>query len=322
MPIPAAAEVGDDPVAVVVDGDRVLVEDVGPTGRDDRRRDRQVGERRVVARRDRLATGGIALELVELAEPDRGRQIGQPEVVAERLVVVALTHALVAIEPEPVGQAVVVGRDQAAFAGRHVLRAVQAERAVSEAPHPPTTEGRPVGLAGILDDRQAVALGDGGDRRHVGRQAEQVDRADGPRSGRDRGLDPARVDQVRVAFDVDEDRRRAGRQDRADGRVERMADRDDLVARPEAEALEDAHQRHGPVADRDRVLDADERGEPLLELGDAAPAGEHPALQHLGDGGDLLGADVRPGDRDHASAPGPSAGAAAEGERAICLDRS
>ena len=74
MPTPAAAEVGDDPVAVVLDRDRVLVEDVGPTGRDDRRPDRQVGEGRVVARRDRLPAGRVALELVELAQPDRGRE--------------------------------------------------------------------------------------------------------------------------------------------------------------------------------------------------------------------------------------------------------
>ena len=157
-----------------------------------------------------------------------------------------------------------------------------------------------MGLAGVLDDGQAVPVGDGRDRVHVGRQAEQVDRADraGPR--RDRRLDPRGVDVVGVGLDVDEDGRRPGGQDRADGRVERVADGDDLVARPEAEALEDAHQRDGAVADRDRVLRADEGREALLQLGDSPAAGEHPALEHLGHGGDLLRPDVRPGDRDHA----------------------
>ena len=56
--------------------------------------------------------------------------------------------------------AVVVGRDQAALAGRHVLRAVQAERAVPEAADPAAAERRAVRLAGVLDDRQAVPLGD------------------------------------------------------------------------------------------------------------------------------------------------------------------
>ena len=105
-------------------------------------RDRQVGEGRVVARRDRLPAGRVALELVELAQTDRGREIGQPEVVAEDLVVVALAHPLVPVEPDPVGEAVVVGRDQAALAGRHVLGAVQAERAVAEAPDATTVERR------------------------------------------------------------------------------------------------------------------------------------------------------------------------------------
>ena len=108
---------------------------VRPTGRD-RRPDRQVGEGRVVAGGDRLAAGRVALQLVELAQPDGGGDVGQPEVVAEDLVVVALAHALVAVEPDPVGQAVVVGGDEAALAGRHVLRAVQAERAVPEAARP------------------------------------------------------------------------------------------------------------------------------------------------------------------------------------------
>ena len=161
-------------------------------------------------------------------------------------------------------------------------------------------------LAGVLDDGQPVTVGDGHDRVHVRRQAEQVDRADrlGPR--RDGGLDPVGVDQVRVGLDVDEDRRRAGEQDRADGRVEGVADGDDLVARPQPEARVDAHQRDGAVADRDRVLDPDEGGEPLLELGDALAAGQHPALEDCGDGGDLLGPDVGSCDWDHADTPGRS----------------
>ena len=220
-----------------LDHDRVLVEDVGPPGRDDRRPDRQVREPRVVAGRDRLPAGRVALQLVELAQADRGGDIGQPEVVAEHLVVVSLAHALVPVQPEPVGQPVVVGRDQAALAGRHVLRAVQAERAVPEAADPSAPELGAVRLAGILDDRQAVTVGDGHDRLDVGRQAEQVDRADRSRPGRDRRLDPAGVDVVRVGLDVDEDRRRAGGQDRADGRVEGVADRDDLVARSETQTL-------------------------------------------------------------------------------------
>ena len=74
--------------------------------------------------------------------------------------VVALAHPLVPVEPEPVGQSIVVGRDQTALAGRHVLRAVQAERAMAEAADPTTAELGAMRLAGILDDRQAVTVGD------------------------------------------------------------------------------------------------------------------------------------------------------------------
>ena len=91
----------------------------------------------------------------------------------------------------------------------------------------------------------------------------------------------------------------AGVQDPADRRVERVADGDDLIARPETQTLEDAHQRDRAVADRDRVLGADEGGPALLEFGGPATPGEHAALEDGGDGGDLLRADVRACDGDH-----------------------
>ncbi len=215
---------------------------------------------------------------------------------------VALAHALVAVQPDPVGEGVVVGRDEAAFAGRHVLGAVQAERAVPEAPDPAAAVLRAVRLAGVLDDGEAVALRQLDERVHVGGQAEQVDRADGLRPGRDGRGHAVRVDVVGLGVDVHEDRRGAGVQDRGHRRVERVADGDDLIARPKAHAREDAHLRDGPVAHRDRVADADERRPTLLELRDALATGQHPAAQDLGDGGDLGLVDVGAGDRDHAFA--------------------
>ena len=64
--------------------------------------------------------------------------------------------------------------------------------------------------------------GDGLDGVHVGDDAEEADRADDPGSWRDRGLDPARVHQVRVRLDVDENGRRPCEQNRADRGVERV----------------------------------------------------------------------------------------------------
>ena len=71
---------------------------------------------------------------------------------------------------DPVRQPVVVGRDQAAIAGRDVVRRVQPCRAVAEAPDPPAAERRPVGRPGVLDDGQPVPVGDRADHVHVGRQ--------------------------------------------------------------------------------------------------------------------------------------------------------
>ncbi len=101
---------------------------------------------------------GFRAELVELDETDRRRDVGQPEVVAKDLVVVALTHALIPVEPEPVRDLVVVRGDQSALAGRHVLGAVQAERTVPEASDPTTREFGTMCLTGVLDDSQPVTF--------------------------------------------------------------------------------------------------------------------------------------------------------------------
>ncbi len=164
----------------------------------------QVGERVVVARGDRLPAGRVAVELSELDEPDRGPDVGQPEVVAEDLVVVALAHALRAVETDEVSEAVVIRGDEAALAGGHVLGAVEAERTVPEGTGPSAAECRAVGLARVLDDDRPVAVGDRRDHVHVGDEAEQVDGRDRPCAGRDGSLDARGIDQVGVGLDVDE----------------------------------------------------------------------------------------------------------------------
>ena len=59
------------------------------------------------------------------------------------------------------------------------------------------------------------------------------------------------------------------------------------------------------------------RGEPFLELRDFATAREHPALEDLGDGGDLFGPDVRPCDGDHAGGRRFGGGAFLLAERVV-----
>ena len=127
--------------------------------------------------------------------------------------VIPLAHALVSIHPDPVREAVVVRGDEAALARGHVLGAVQAERGVAEAARTPAAVERAVRLAGILDDRETVAIRDRLDRVHVGDHAEQAHRADRSGSRSDGGFDSAGVHEVRVRLDVDEDGAGAGEQD-------------------------------------------------------------------------------------------------------------
>ena len=216
---------------------------------------------------------------------------------------IPLAHALVAVEPDPVGQTVIVRGHETALPGGHVLRAVQAERRVPPGARLPAAERGAVGLAGVLDDGQTVAVRDGRDRVHVGHQAEQVDRHDRSGPWGDRGLDPGGIDKVGVWLDVDEDRGRARVQDGADRRVERVADRDDLVARAETQAGEDAHLGDRPVRDRDRVLHTTVLGPALLQIRDALAHDDHAAGEDLGDRGCFRGADVWTGGWDHAGAP-------------------
>jgi hypothetical protein len=297
------SQVRDDRVPLRAHFDRVLVEDVGPPVRRDRQSNREAGEELVVAFSDRLAPCGVPLELRELGEPDRCGDVGQPEVEAKHLEVVARPHALVPIQPQPVREAIVVRRDESAFGGRHVLRCVEAERAVAEAAGLSPAVGRAMRLARVLDDDEPVPVGDGPDHVHVGDETEQMDRADRPGSRGDGRFDLLRVDQIRVRLDVDEHGRRAGKENRVRGRGERVSDGDHLITRLEPDPSEDRHQRQRPVAHRNRVLHPHQLRPLGFELGDLAALRDHPAAQHLGDGGDLFGSQVGSGDRDHAGAP-------------------
>ena len=95
---------GQDCVPLPADIDGVLMKDVGPTVGHDRSRDWQVRQCRRVAGCNRLAPGRVAVELVQLDEPDGRGDVGHPEVEAQHLELIAAALALVAIDPQPVGQ--------------------------------------------------------------------------------------------------------------------------------------------------------------------------------------------------------------------------
>ena len=198
----------------------------------------------------------------------RGREVGRLEVRAELVVVVADAHPVVAVEPEPVGEPVVVGRGEAALAGHQVLRGVQAEHRRPELAGPAAAVRRAEGLRGVLDDREAVALGDRDERVHVGHEAVQVDGHDRLRARRDR-----RLDEVGVHAEVV-----GSRMSTKTGRAPawRIALAVALKVKltvmtsspgPIPSAAEDRLQGHRPVGHEDRVPHAAVGGPGLLELG-------------------------------------------------------
>ena len=110
-----------------------------------------------------------------------------------------------------------------------------------------------------------------------------------------------RVDVVGVGLDVDEHRRGAGVQDRADTVALNVWPTVMTSSPGPSPSPAKMHiSATVPLLTAIAWRDADERGPALLELRDPPAAGQHPAAQDLGDRRDLRVVDVRAGDRDHA----------------------
>ena len=138
------------------------------------RRARRPPRRR--ARPAASADRAVALDLVELAERDRGEHVGEVRLVAghgdvvERAVPAAHHRQLV----DRLGDVVAVRRDDPALAGRDRLRRVEREAGrVGEAADLAAAILALGGVRGVLDHRQAERP----DRVEVGRLAGQVRRA-------------------------------------------------------------------------------------------------------------------------------------------------
>jgi hypothetical protein len=122
-----------------------------------------------------------------------------------------------------------------------------------------------VRLGGVLDELEAVAIGDRAQRRHVRRLAVEVDRDDRPGARADRVLDELRGDVPGHRVDIDRDGRRPRLRDAEPGGDERVARDDDLVAGADPEAAQQQVQRVEAAADADAVRDAAQRRELVLE---------------------------------------------------------
>ena len=118
---------------------------------------------------------------------------------------------------------------------RHLLVRVEGEdgRSAAGAERPAAVLGAER-LAGVLDEGEAVPLGDRLELGELGRVAEDVHGEDRLRARRDGRLDRSGVEVQRARVDVREDRRRAFVEDAVGGGDEGERRRHDLVARPQA----------------------------------------------------------------------------------------
>ena len=211
---------------------------------------------------------------------------------------------MLAEQPELAVQLGVAGRQHAAVAGGDApcgggTRSRRRSRAAGRSAPRPAHERLAADRAGrVLDHRQAVSPGDVEDGRQVARQADLVHGQDRPGPRRDRPLDQGGVDVVGPRVDVHEHRAGAAVADGVGGGDERVADRDHLVAGPDAEGEQGQVQRRRAARDGAGVRRADVRGELLLEGRDLRPlrdpAGEDRPAGRRG----LLLAQARAGDRD------------------------
>ena len=240
-------------------------------------------EQDVVARGDLGARGEDLLEALGLREADGGRELVHAVVEAEAVVLEPVARVRAALVRERAhlrGERGVVGRDHAALPRRHLLVGVEREhRGRAGAADALAAALAADGLAGVLDDREPVLVGDRAERLHVARVAEDVHRQDPARARRDRRLDGRRVEHERVGIDVGEDGRRALVEHHVGRGHERDRRGHDLVARADARGAHEQVQAGGAARDGDGVLAAAEGRELLLEVARVGPEAEHAGAQ-------------------------------------------
>src|SRR5207247_3280394 len=92
------------------------------------------------------------VELLELGSTDGCGDFRHPEVVAEDVMVISLSGAMLAEHPDLLGDPVVISGDHPAFAGRDVLRRIEGKGGVNpESAGFAAVDSRPMRLTRVLD---------------------------------------------------------------------------------------------------------------------------------------------------------------------------
>ncbi len=146
-----------------------------------------------------------------------------------------------------------------------------------------------MGLGRVLDDQQTMFVGDGLDRVHFGRLTVQVYRHNGFGSGGDRTGDPSGIEVVGFRIVVDQNGSSPGVIDAQHCCNKRVRGGDDLITRPDSQALHCQCQRVQPAADADAVLGLAVGGKLLLESRQVRAGDEISLGQNLVDGRSNLG---------------------------------
>jgi hypothetical protein len=290
------------------------------------------GEQGVVARHVLLAPALHLVEVLELAEADRGQHVAQVVLEAGRgdLVVpragvgVALpgiaVHAVQREQVQPLRQRVVVGDHAATLAGGQVLGGVEREHGrIGEGAHRPAVHCGAQGVRGVLHEADAPRARQRAERREVGGVAAVVHRHDGAGPRRERALDGARVEAERVGLDVHQHRPGTHVLDDVHAGDEGVGRGDDLVARAHAQRGQREVQAAGGGVERQAVAHADPRGDAAAQLLRLRPGGDPAGLQRLDHELLLARADRRPregqegGTHRRAAARGQGPGRGAHG---------
>jgi hypothetical protein len=224
---------------------------------------REAGPVRVAGRR-------LLLEPIELAVQDGTLKFPQTIVPRDHVMLVpdpALCAATVLDRPGGGGQRLVVGRDDASFAGRQVLARLERERRqLPKGADGAGTVRRAMGMRRVFDQHEAVSIGEALESVHVGRLPGEMNRDDRPRARRDRRLDGLRIEGEGVEIDVGKNRYGVRFDDRRRSRQKRVRRHDDLIFRLDSQREQRDSQRDRAVDDRHTMPAAVHRSKAPLEL--------------------------------------------------------